>query len=307
MRFSYWANAGQTWAELLQGCQHAEATGWDGIWVPDHFMPPPGGYGPEKDYGSPEMGTILEAWTMLAALAVAVPRLRLGAMVSGNTYRHPAVLANMAATVDHISGGRLVVGIGAGWQENEHRRYGLELGSVTERSDRFEEACEVLTMLFSQERTTFRGDYYELDEAPMEPKPLQSPLPLLVGGGGEKRTLRTVARFATEWNCWGRPEEIRHKISVLERHCVEVGRDPAEIQKSAVGVLIFTETEEKAAKLQENLGHRSGLVGTPAQLRQVVADYAAVGVDELLVPDFAVSAEDRNDYLDRFRAEVVDY
>ena len=141
----------------------------------------------------------------------------------------------------------------------------------------------------------------------MEPKPLQSPLPLLIGGGGEKRTLRTVARFATEWNCWGRPEEIRHKISVLERHCEEVGRDPAEIQKSAVGVLMFTETEEKTAELQENMGYRSGLVGTPAQLRQVVAEYAAVGVDELLVPDFAVSTEKRNDYLDRFRAEVVNY
>jgi alkanesulfonate monooxygenase SsuD/methylene tetrahydromethanopterin reductase-like flavin-dependent oxidoreductase (luciferase family) len=116
-----------------------------------------------------------------------------------------------------------------------------------------------------------------------------------------------VARFATEWNSWGRPEEIRHKISVLERHCEEVGRDPAEIQKSAVGVLMFTETEEKAAELQENLGHRSGLVGTPAQLRQVVAEYAAVGVDELLVPDFAFSIGERNDNLDRFRAEVVDY
>tara|TARA_B100000029_G_scaffold498742_1_gene568050 strand:- start:74 stop:832 length:759 start_codon:yes stop_codon:yes gene_type:complete len=251
------------------------------------------------------MGSILEAWTMLAALAVAVPRVRLGAMVSGNTYRHPALLANMAATVDHISGGRLVVGIGTGWQENEHRRYGLELGSVTERQDRFAEACEILTLLFSQDRTTFRGQYYELDEAPMEPKPLQSPLPLLIGGGGEKRTLRTVARFATEWNCWGRPEEIRHKISVLERHCAEVGRDPAEIQKSAVGVLIFTETEDVAAELHESMGYRSGLVGTPAQLRQVVAEYEAAGVDELLVPDFAFPIEERNDNLDRFQEEVV--
>ena len=140
----------------------------------------------------------------------------------------------------------------------------------------------------------------------MEPKPLQSPLPLIIGGGGEKRTLRTVARFATEWNCWGPPEEIHHKISVLERHCEEVGRDPAEIQKSAVGVLIFTETEEKAAELKEQMGYRSGLVGTPAQLRQVVAEYAAVGVDEVLVPDFAFSTGERNDNLDRFQAEVVD-
>jgi F420-dependent oxidoreductase-like protein len=306
MRFSYWANAGQTWQELLDGCQHAEATGWDGIWVPDHFMPPAGGFGPEDDSDdSAEMGTILEAWSVLAGLAVAVPRVRLGAMVSGNTYRHPAVLANMAATVDHISGGRLVVGIGAGWQENEHQRYGLELGSVSERSDRFEEACEILTMLFSRDRTTFSGEYYQLDGAPMEPKPIQNPLPLMIGGGGEKRTLRTVARFATEWNVWGRPDDLRHKISVLERHCEEVDRDPAEIQKSAVGVLVFTDTDEEAAELQSNLGHRSSLAGTPEQLQEIVADYEAAGVDEILVPDFAMEAEDRNDNLDRFRAEVI--
>ncbi len=307
MRFSYWANGGQSWADLLEGCRHAEATGWDGIWVPDHFMPPPEGYGPEDGVdGSAEMGPILEAWTMLAALAVAVPRVRLGAMVTGNTYRHPAVLANMAATVDHVSGGRLVVGVGAGWQENEHRRYGLELGSVADRSDRFEEACEVLTLLFSRERTTFHGRYYELDEAPMEPKPLQDPMPLMVGGGGEKRTLRTVARFATEWNVWGRPEDVAQKIGVLEQHCEDVGRDPTEIQKSAVGLLRFVETEEDAAAVREHLGLRSGLVGTPDQLRRRVDEYAAVGVDELLVPDFAFPVEERNANLDRFRAEVVD-
>jgi F420-dependent oxidoreductase-like protein len=307
MRFSYWASTGQTWQELLAGAKHAEATGWDGVWIPDHFMPPDEGYGPEDSHDTAgEMGPILEAWTVLAGLAVAVPRVRLGAMVSGNTYRHPALLANMATTVDHVSGGRLVVGVGAGWQENEHRRYGFELGTIEQRSDRLEEACEILRMLFSQDRTTFVGDYYQLDSAPMQPKPLQQPLPLMIGGGGEKRTLRTVARFADEWNVWGSPQDLTQKISVLEQRCSEVGRDVAEIQKSAVGLLIITESEDESAEIRKNLGSRGGLVGTPDQLRSIVADYDAAGVDEIIVPDFTMAVEDRNDILDRFRGEVID-
>lgn len=307
MRYSYWANTGQTWQHLLEGARHAEATGWDGLWVPDHFMPPAGGYGPE-DPPDPaaEMGPRLEAWTVLAGLAIAVPRVRLGAMVSGNTYRHPALLANMAATVDHLSGGRLVVGLGAGWQENEHQRYGFELGTLAGRSDRFEEACEILKMLFSQDRTTFGGHYYQLDDAPMEPKPLQQPLPLMIGGGGEKRTLRTVARFADEWNVWGHPHDLRQKIAVLERHCRDTGRDVSEIQKSAVGLLIFTETKEETAEIRAGLGHRGGLVGTPDELRVTVADYRDAGVDEIIVPDFTMAVEERNSILDRFRTEVID-
>jgi len=270
-------------------------------------MPPAGGYGPE-DPPDPaaEMGPRLEAWTVLAGLAIAVPRVRLGAMVSGNTYRHPALLANMAATVDHLSGGRLVVGLGAGWQENEHQRYGFELGTLAGRSDRFEEACEILKMLFSQDRTTFGGHYYQLDDAPMEPKPLQQPLPLMIGGGGEKRTLRTVARFADEWNVWGHPHDLRQKIAVLERHCRDTGRDVSEIQKSAVGLLIFTETKEETAEIRAGLGHRGGLVGTPDELRVTVADYRDAGVDEIIVPDFTMAVEERNSILDRFRTEVID-
>ncbi len=307
MRFSYWAGTGQTWQELLDGARHAETTGWEGLWVPDHFMPPEGGYGPEDAPDpSAEMGPILEAWTVLASLAAAVPRVRLGAMVSGNTYRHPALLANMAATVDHISGGRLVVGLGAGWQENEHHRYGLELGSTEERSDRLEEACEVLRMLFSQDRTTFDGHYYQLDDAPMEPKPLQQPLPLMIGGGGERRTLRTVARFADEWNVWGRPQDLTQKIAVLEGHCRDVGRDVSEIQKSAVGLMIITETEAESAEIRAGLGNRGGLVGTPGQLRSVVAEYGAAGVDEIIVPDFTMAVDERDSILDRFRREVIE-
>ena len=140
----------------------AEASGWDGLWLPDHFMPPEGGYGHEPSGIDPELLPTHECWTLLAGLAAAVPRVRLGAMVTGNTYRHPAVLAKQAATVDHISGGRLVLGLGAGWQENEHRRYGIAFGTVRGRADMLEEACAVITSLFADERTDFDGAHYRL-------------------------------------------------------------------------------------------------------------------------------------------------
>lgn len=305
MRYSFWANAGQPWDVVLDGCRHAEATGWDGVWVADHFMPLAEGYEQGGAGADKELEPVLEAWTMIGALAAAVPRVRIGTMVTGNTYRHPAVLANMAATADHISGGRIVLGIGAGWQENEHARYGLELGAVGPRSDRFEEACEVITLLFSQERSSFEGEYYQLDDAPLEPKPIQQPLPLMVGGGGEKRTLRTAARFANEWNIWGAPDDLRHKISVLERHCADLGRDPAEIQKSACAMLVMADDEDRAAAIRGRMAHRGGLVGTIGQLRETVADYIAAGVDELVVPDFTMTPENRSEILDRFRSEVV--
>ncbi|MDZ7733724.1 MAG: TIGR03560 family F420-dependent LLM class oxidoreductase [Acidimicrobiia bacterium] len=193
MRFSYWANSEQPWASILETAQHVEAAGWDGIYVADHFM---SGFGDET---APH----LECWSMLAGLAAAVPRLRLGPLVTSNTYRHPAVLANIASTVDAISGGRVVLGLGAGWQENEHRAYGIDLPPVGERFDRLEEACEIVTRLLRDERTTFEGEHYTLRDAPLAPKPTD--MPLLIGGGGEKRTLRIAARYADEWNVWEAP------------------------------------------------------------------------------------------------------
>lgn len=306
MQFSFWAGAGNPWKVVLDGCRHAEATGWDGVWVADHFMPLVEGYQAGDTDTDHELDPILEAWTMVGALASAVPRVRIGTMVSGNTYRHPAVLANMAATADHISGGRIVLGVGAGWQENEHARYGMELGDVGARSDRFEEACKVIKSLLTRQRSTFSGEYYTLDDAPMEPKPVQEPMPFMIGGGGEKRTLRTVARFADEWNIWARPDDMRHKTSVLERHCEAVGRDISEIRRSACALLVIADTEDKAAQVRSGMAHRGGLVGTVDQLRSIVADYEAAGVDELVVPDFTMTPENRAHLLDRFRSEVLD-
>ena len=171
----------------------------------------------------------------LAALAQATRRLRLGTLVTGIHYRHPAVLANMAATLDVVSGGRLELGIGAGWNEEESGAYGIELGGPAERSDRFEEACEVIVSLLTRQATDFTGTYYQLTSARCEPKPVQQPHPpVCIGGSGERRTLRTAARFAQHWNfVGGTPEEFARKRDVLHAHCQDVGRDPKEIMLSS--------------------------------------------------------------------------
>jgi F420-dependent oxidoreductase-like protein len=177
----------------------------------------------------------MEGWITLTALAHATTRVRLGTLVTGIHYRHPAVLANMASTLDLVCDGRLELGLGAGWNEEESGAYGIELGSPRERSDRFEEACEVIVGLLTQETTTFDGEYYQLRDARNEPKPLQRPHPpICVGGSGEKRTLRTAARFAQHWNfVGGTPEEFAHKRDVLHQHCEDVGRDPNEVLLSS--------------------------------------------------------------------------
>ena len=168
---------------------------------------------------------------MLAYMAGVTSRIRLGVLVTGNTHRHPAVLANMAATIDVASGGRLDIGLGAGWAENEHAAYGIDLPPLRERFDRLEEACAVIDTLLTNEWSDFRGEHYQLTNARCEPKPIQRPRPpLLIGGKGEKRTLRIVAEWADEWNFpGGEPDELRHLIGVLHAHCADIGRDPNEI------------------------------------------------------------------------------
>jgi F420-dependent oxidoreductase-like protein len=170
----------------------------------------------------------------MGALAQATSRVRIGCMVNGIVYRHPAVLANMAAALDIVSGGRLDLGLGAGWNERELNAYGIELGSLTERFDRFEEACEVITSLLRDTSTDFAGRYYTLIDARCEPKGPQRPHPpIVIGGGGEKRTLRIAAKYAQHWNFpGGAPADFTRKRDVLHQHCAAIGRDPAEIMTS---------------------------------------------------------------------------
>ncbi|MBK9558948.1 MAG: LLM class flavin-dependent oxidoreductase [Candidatus Microthrix sp.] len=188
-------------------------------------------------------GPIHEAWTALSALAQATDRVRLGPLACGNTYRNPDVLAKQAVTADHISNGRMVLGLGAGWQENEHRAYGIEYGSFADRFEKLEESLRIIAALRSGERATFDGKHYRLDDAPLAPQPVGR-LPILLGGGGEKKTLRMVAEYADEWNVWSTPDVMVQKSAVLGEHCARLGWDPAEIERSSVALLFLVNQRE---------------------------------------------------------------
>lgn len=297
MRFGIWLGMEQTWDDLLGTAEHAERTGWDGVWVADHFMP----------NGERSSEPRLEAWTTIAGVAACVDRVRVGVLVTGNTYRHPAVLANMAATVDHLSDGRLVLGLGAGWQENEHESYGIELPAVPERLARLEEACQVIRLLHSETRSNFEGEFYRLVDAPCEPKPLQRPLPLLVGGSGEKVSMRIAARYADEWNCWGLPELIAEKTKVLERHCLEIGRDPSSIRRSAQALVRMSDDVKQLTRWRADRLRVPQIVGTPPEIAEVMSRYADIGLSEFVVLDSALGRDtsERRDKMDQFLDEVA--
>jgi F420-dependent oxidoreductase-like protein len=291
MRFSIWPNLQQPWADVVEVADRAEATGWDGVWIADHFMGDGGGFGPVHT-------PTLEATATLAALAATTTRVRLGSLVFGTTYRHPAVLANWAATVDHVSAGRLTLGVGAGWQENEHEQYGIDLPPVRARIDRFAETCAVLTSLLREEHTTFAGDWFTLTEAWCEPKPVQARLPLLVGGKGD-RMLAITAQFADAWNMWALPDTFAERSSVLDQTCAAVDRDPATIERSTQALIMLTDDRTAATSFVEAVAPRAAIGGTVEQVADTVAEWQAVGVDEVIIPDFVLGRGAR-------RAEAMD-
>ena len=274
MRISIWPGAEHPFPEVLAMARHAADTGWDGVWFADHFMPD----------GDDDGGPVLEAGSVVAALGATVPRVRIGTLVYGNTYRHPAVVANMAATVDRITGGRFVLGVGAGWQINEHRQYGITLPPVAERIDRFEEAVQIQLGLLRQPRTTFEGKYYRVTDAVCEPKPVQDPQPLMIGAKGERRMLRIVAKYADLWNAWGVPSFIAHKSAVLDRFCAELGRDPRAIDRTAQALVSVGEP------VPDDPGGPPVIGGSPAKFAEAVEQYREIGLDELIIPDELLGA-----------------
>jgi F420-dependent oxidoreductase-like protein len=297
MRFSIWPSAAQPYSDLLAVARHAADTGWDGVWIADHFMGIGAGFSPAET-------PTLEAGSLVAALAASVPRVRIGTLVYGNTYRHPAVVANMAATVDQISGGRFTLGIGTGWQENEHGQYGIDLPPVGELIDRFEEAVQVIRSLLRESTTTFAGRHYRLTAALCEPKPEQDQLPILIGAKGERRMLGLVARYADQWNTWGLPDLVAQKSGVLDRRCEEVGRDPGEIQRTAQALVFLTDTAAQADELAERVP-QAAFGGPTDRLAEIVGAYAAAGLDELIVPDVTLGrGTEKLDRMDRLATEV---
>lgn len=239
-----------------------EDAGFESLWVMDHFwqLPPLGG--PDQP--------MLEGYTLLGALAARTRRAELGTLVTGVTYRNPALVAKLVTTLDVISQGRAICGIGAAWYEEEHVGLGFDFPPVRERMDRLEEVLTVIRAMFVEPAPTFDGRYYRIEGAKNVPRPIRDGgPPIMVGGSGELRTLRIVAKHADICNVFGSPDTLRHKLEVLERHCADVDRDPAEITKSWLGTLVLTDTAEEAEGVKELL---RGAIGPDWQERSIVGD-----------------------------------
>jgi alkanesulfonate monooxygenase SsuD/methylene tetrahydromethanopterin reductase-like flavin-dependent oxidoreductase (luciferase family) len=276
VRLAIWPSARQSSDDVLEVARHADRTGWDGLYVADHFM----AGGPPIPADDPN----LEVTACLAAIAVTTHQIRLGPLVLGNLYRHPAVVANWAATFDHLAGGRTVLGIGAGWQRNEHEAYGIAFPRPGVRVDALDEACRAIRSLFDEPETTLHGQHYRMEGARCHPKPRQAHLPLLIGGQGD-RMLGLVARHADEWNLWAGPELLRERGLVLDRRCDEIGRDPGTIRRSAQAAVLVTDDRAEATHFREHTRRPFAVAGPAGAFADFAAEMADAGVDELVVPD----------------------
>ena len=230
----------------------ADGNGFDSLWLMDHLY--------QIEVVGPREDPMLEAYTLLGALSARTRDIALGTMVTGVTYRNPALLAKIVTTLDVISSGRAILGIGAAWNDDEHAGYGYDFPTAGERLDRLEEALQIIGAMFTERAPSFEGDHYRIQQVLNNPKPIRGRIPILIGGGGEKRTLRLVAQYGDACNLFGKPDEVRHKLDVLERHCADVGRDPAEITKT----ILYT-------------------VRDPVQAADKMAAYTAIGVDGVVI------------------------
>jgi F420-dependent oxidoreductase-like protein len=268
----------------------AEQSGFDSLWVMDHLYQIQG-VGPPED-------PMLEAYTLLGALAARTSQVSLGTLVTGVTYRNPALLAKIVTTLDVVSRGRAILGIGAAWNEDEHRGFGYPFPPPGERLERLEEALQICRAMFREDRPTFEGRHYSITEVLNVPRPVRpGGPPILVGGGGERKTLRLVARYADACNLFGDAATVRHKLAVLDRHCADVGRDPSEISRTRLGTLVIGETEEAADRKVTTLVETRGaneqmlrsrsLVGGPERVTEEVHALLDAGLDGLMfnLPD----------------------
>jgi F420-dependent oxidoreductase-like protein len=264
------------WAKTVEIAELAEQLGFDSIWVYDHFHNVP----------RPAHETVFECWSTIAAISQRTSRIRLGQMVGCNSYRNPGLLAKMTSTIDVMSGGRLEWGVGAGWYENEYRAYGYEFPKPKDRIGMLRESVEIVSSMWTQAETTYKGKYYELNRANCDPKPVQKPTPpIWIGGGGEQLTLRVVAQLANCSNFGGQPDEWARKRNVLLDHCKAVGRNPDDIRMTWSPEVFIRETEDEII----SSGNRSlwsedldawrsnNLVGTPEQVADKIRTYVELG------------------------------
>ncbi len=299
MKFSVWPSFARPFDELLTFVKHIEDTGWHGLWYADHYMP-------DQPDGVVSDGPAFEAWSILSALRSP----HLGCASARSCHQPPCItprsFAKRAATIDQMSGGRFILGIGAGWQVNEHRAYGIDLFGAKDRVDRFEEAIQIVQSMLRNSRTTFAGSHFAFTDAPCEPKPVQSPLPVLVGTGGPRMS-RITAQHADEWNVWGNPTRVREAMGVIDAACEKVGRDPSTLRRTAQGLFFLVDSDETAAKLRSSAPGDRSLIGSVSELTDIMNEFAAMGIDEFIVPDFTLGrdAQERIDTYDRLRVEVL--
>lgn len=272
-----------TWPALRDAALAGEAAGWDSVWVWDHLMSIVG----------PSDQAILEGWTSIAALAALTSRVRVGLMVGANTFRNPGLTAKLATTVDHISGGRAVLGLGGAWFEREHEAFGIEFGeTVGRRLDWLEESAGLIRRLLDGETVTHDGPRYHFVDAMCRPVPLQAHLPMLVGGHGPRKTLRTVARHADAWNTSGYVGEVVERVRILEEHCADIGRDPATIEKTISFPIVIRDAEADAIAAWDRLITSNGathagtvphLLGSPDLVADAIRPYLDLGFSTVIV------------------------
>jgi alkanesulfonate monooxygenase SsuD/methylene tetrahydromethanopterin reductase-like flavin-dependent oxidoreductase (luciferase family) len=298
VKFSVWPDMTRPTAEVLDLARLADVEGWHGIWYADHYMP---------NTGSEELapGDTHECWAMLPAIAAVTGRVRLGPLVAPTSVHHPAVLANRAATIDHLSGGRLVLGLGAGWQINEHHAYGIDLEPPGARVTRFDEAIQIVRSLLDQDRTTFQGVVYEITDAPCDPKPIQARLPILVGTGSP-RMLRITARHAQEWNTWGHPPRAAERWASFLEACDDVGTDPDPMWTSVQAMVHRTNDAEAARAIRDDEAGWRSIAGSDDELVEALGRYAELGFDEFILPDWNLgdSKDQRFDAIRRLKSEI---
>lgn len=282
MKFGVQVNCYRTdWEAIKASIEVMEGTRWNSLWFADHFLPP----GRRED----EHLNAFEGYTLISVAAGMTRKLRLGHLVLGNTYRNPGLLAKMATTLDQASEGRFELALGAAWFKREHEAYGWTFPSMKERQDRFEEACELLRLLFTADGPLdYQGRYYQLDQAPLSPGCFQKPhIPIMVGGTGERRTLRTLARYGDIFNMDGWAGQgmsldvYRHKIGVLEGHCADANRDPAEIKRTLLMPLQITDDKARIERFQKALGPGS-MAGPKNEIVDRIGAFEREGVAEIM-------------------------
>jgi alkanesulfonate monooxygenase SsuD/methylene tetrahydromethanopterin reductase-like flavin-dependent oxidoreductase (luciferase family) len=287
------------WPPLLEVGRRADELGYDSLWTWDHLYPIQGDW----------RGPIFEGYLTLAGWAGVTSRATLGLMVGANTFRNPALTAKMATTLDHMSGGRAILGIGGAWFEREHEAYGIEFGSgFGERLDWLDEAVELMRAMLRGEEGTARGPRYHVKRVRNQPPPLQARLPILIGGDGEKKTLHTVAKYADAWNTGGDIDFVRHKDEVLRRWCQEVGRDESEIERTlGLGLVVIRDDIGEARRVEAAIRKHhpgydeKGRLGTSAQIAESLAPYVQLGFRHIF---FDSPAPFDDETLQRFVGEV---